>query len=80
MQTSVQIRFYNISKMLQISASLLYFGKKKLELFFSKKISGILQKYQGNGLLATWYKDRFILRMKNSVLSRLQGKYIQKNH
>ncbi|EGM51591.1 hypothetical protein LRU_01105 [Ligilactobacillus ruminis SPM0211] len=44
--------------------------------FFSKKISGISQKYRGNGLLTIQYKDRFIFKLKNSVLSRLQGKYI----
>lgn len=76
MRTNVQIGFYNISKILQISVFLLYFSRRKPELFFSKKISGISQKYRGNGSLTIQYKDRFIFELKNSVLSRLQGKYI----
>ena len=80
MRTNVQIGFYNISKILQISVSLLYFSKRKPELFFFKKISGISQKYRGNGLLVIRHKNRFIFKLKNSVLSRLQGKYIKKNH
>ena len=76
MRTNVQIGFYNISKILQISVFLLYFSRRKPELFFSKKILGISQKYRGNGSLTIKYKDRFIFKLKNSVLSRLQGKYI----
>lgn len=76
MRTNVQIGFYNISKILQISVFLLYFSRREPELFFSKKISGISQKYCGNGSLTIQYKDRFIFKLKNSVLSRLQGKYI----